>query len=258
MSWDAVVEHGLITTGIHLAARLRRIRFLKCRLVQPNLDMRIAFSALLRISKGGRYVLVRNLHRPEVFGPFGGVYKYFEQGRSELDALLFKPQDFGPDEDMKDDLRGFIPRKRLPKLVKWYQTSDLRESSGVCLYRELSEELKEAGLDSTLKPPAMLSLRRVRAVEEGPEQVPGERYTQYRVFEVYEPLMRDNLVGTFIDNVFAAAVKNPSILVADADEILVGRTKGDHLIGHHAAYLLSGKRIRTDDPPFAHRTSIGG
>jgi hypothetical protein len=260
MAWETVVHHSLITVGIHIADRLRRVRFLRCRLIQPNVDIRIAFSALLRIGRGGRYVLVRNLHRPEIFAPLGGVYKALEPGKQILDDLEFRLDgDVGPIQDVENDLRGFLPRRNLARLCKWFLDSDGRETAGTCLYRELREELEQVGLQgAAFKPPPAMSLRRVRVVEEGPEHVPGHPYTQYRVFEVYEPIISGAPIERFVNKLFDQAQEHPQLLLADADEILKGRTADNRLVGHHSVYLISRNRVRAEDPPFARGVAKGG
>ena len=253
MVWEYIAEHGLVTVGIHILERIRRVRFLQCRLVQPNIDIRVSFSALLRISQGGRYLLVQNLHRPELYGPFGGVFKYYDAARKDLDAIEFKPQDFGPANDMANDLRGFIPRKYLGKLCKWYFGATERETAAECVSRELGEELTEIGLPNRLRVPPTISLRRVRLVEEGPERVPGQKYTQFRVFEVYEPADAKAAANRFFSRLYEAAQDNEHLVTVSAEEIEAGRASGNQLIGHHTAYLIGSKRIRGEDPPFAHR-----
>lgn len=256
MAWELVAEHLGITAGIHVAEKVLRLRFLKCRIIQRNTDIRVALSALLRISLSGKYLLVRNLHRPETFGPFGGVLKYHEAVRPYLDSLLFKPQDLGPGEDMHCDLRGFLPRKNLPKLIKWYEKSEGRETAQECLARELEEEVGEIGLPKAMRLPAALKLRRVRAVTEGPEPVPGQSYTQYRVFEVFEPAEISKQQRRFLKKLTEMASFHPDLLLASPEEIKSGRARDDSLIGHHAAYFLYSKRIRPDDVPFATERHI--
>src|SRR5262245_52406252 len=146
MAWEAVAEHGLITLGIHAIERLRRVRFWHCSLINRKTEMRVAFSAFLKISDGQRYVLVRNLHRPETFSPFGGVLKHNSAAVQELDECQFKPDAVGNASDAKNDLRGFLPRARLRRIVRWYDGVRDRESAGECLMRELREELNEIGL----------------------------------------------------------------------------------------------------------------
>ena len=223
------------------------IRLIKCRLFHPNQDIRIAFSAMLLIRQGGKYLLVRNLHRPESFGPLGGVYKYTDS--TFLDELEFKPQVF--DSDMANDLRGFLPRKRLAKLVVWFKQAKDRESASDCLKRELAEEVREAGLKK-IKDPDNVPVRLVRSVHEGPEKIPGQAYTQYRIFEIYEldsPKGRlKDLQERLVDE---ATQGHKNLVLAHAEEIISGRDASGHLIGHHAGYFLGEKRIRPESPMFA-------
>src|SRR5438105_15920103 len=102
---EVVLEHLLASEIGHLLHRSAyKVRFLHYSLIKPTTHMRVAFSALLRIADSDQYLLVRNLHRPETFGPFGGVYKYFDDAQPALDKFEFHPQMIGPDSDMKSDL----------------------------------------------------------------------------------------------------------------------------------------------------------
>lgn len=212
----------------------------------------MAFSALLRISDSDRYLLVRNLHRPESFGPFGGVYKYFEDAQPALDRFDFKPQVFGPGADMKNDIRGFLPRKNLAKIVQWYAKKTDRESFKECLCRELREELVEVGLPRIRCPDGLL-FRPVRTVREGPGSVPGEDYTQFRIFEVYDLFPMSTDTQKFVRQLFKAARRHKNVLLASAKEIIRGRASNGSVIGHHAGYLLGGKRVRPDNPAFVQQ-----
>jgi len=247
---EELAKHALITAILHLLKKLSQVRLLTCKLLRPNAEMRVSFSALLRICQGGRYVLVRNLHRHEVFGPFGGVFKYYQDAVPGLDTLLFRPQDVGPGTDMKSDLRGFIPRKNIIKMTKWYAKRSQREEPEQCLLRELREELKEVKLLRDLGVPKTLHPAHVRTVIEGPERVPGLPYTQYRIFEVYEARSSQTEVLEFFDGLFEEATRHRDLLVANSDEIIAGRAHDGRLIGHHSVYLVTGKRVRPDVPSF--------
>ena len=248
MPWERVVEHGVITAGIHMAAKARKLRFLKCKLIQPAADIRVSFAALLRICEGGRYVLVQNRHRPDTCGPFGGVYKYHLSAQRFLDKVEFKPEDLGKPEDTKNDLRGFLPRRNLLALRNWYDKGEDRESPTTCLSRELEEELTEIGM-ANVRVPNSLSFRKVRVVEEGPESVPGELYSQYRILEVYEPVKRDSK-RTVFEEILAKAQTDSHLSFVGDEEIRRGRAKkDDRYIGHQTSYLLGSKRTRREDPP---------
>jgi hypothetical protein len=242
--------------GIHLAVaaleRLRKARLVACRVWRPNAELRISFSALLRISDGGRFLLIRNLHRPELFGPVGGVYKYYNDARVQLDEVSFRPQDVGRGDDMKNDLRGFLPRRHAPKLIKWYEQRTLRESPETCLLRELREELREVKLVSRVSPPVELPLRPVRTVREGPERVPGQAYTQYRVFDVFEIASNATAAADAFRRLFEiAATGHHHLLIASSDEIVTGRARDGRRIGSHTAYLIRRSRLLPPEPPFS-------
>lgn len=230
--------------------QLWKVNILKCKLIKPSEEMRVAFSAILRITDGPGYLLVRNLHQSETFCPFGGVYKYFEEALPQLDALNFHPQVVGPGDDMRQDLRGFLPRKNLPKLLRWYRSGANRETHSDCLCRELKEELKEVSLYKTLKVPSTLHFRLVRSVLEGPEHVPGQAYTQFRIFDVYDLSPTTSHIKRFVKRLMKVASEHPDLLIADADEIRAGRSRDGKVLGHHCCYFIWHKRVRPDTPIF--------
>src|ERR1043166_9193496 len=245
---ETIIEEMIATELGHFLRRSAwRLRFVRCSVVHPAEDIRVAFSALLRIADSDRYLLVRNLHRPETFGPYGGVYKYYDDAQPVLDSIDFKPQVFGPGDDMKKDIRGFLPRKNLAKLVQWYGKSLEREPFKECLCRELKEELLEIGLPK-IRCPDGLQFRLVRTAREGPAAVPGEEYTQFRIFEVYDlyPVSLDT--QKFIRQLFRAAKRHKNLLAANAKEIIRGRASNGAVSGHHAGYLIGRKRVRPDTP----------
>lgn len=250
---ESIVENIIATeVGHYIRRSAWRLRFVRCQVVNPSEDIRIAFSALLRIADGDKYLLIRNLHRPETFGPFGGVYKYLEDAQPTLDGFDFKPQVFGPGDDMRYDIRGFLPRKNLAKLVGWFSKQANRESFKECLCRELREELAEVGVPR-IQCPDGLQFRPVRTVREGPGPVPGEDYTQFRIFEVYDlhPVSTDT--QKFVRKLFRAARRHKNLLLANAKEIIRGRATDGSVIGHHSGYLIGRKRIRPDTPAFVHQ-----
>ena len=164
--------------------------------------------------------------------------------------MLFRPEDVATDSIMKDDLRGFLPRRYLGRLVKWFETKDDREMPGECLRRELREELSEIGLPN-IRVPAQLSLRRVRTVSEGPEDVPGQHFLQYRLFEVYALLPAGRQVEEFQRSLMAQAEIHKDLLLATTAKIVAGRSADGRMITHHSAYIIGKKRIRQDLPAFS-------
>ena len=69
MATEEIAGHVAITALIHLAEKLYRLRFLKCRIAARNSDIRVSFAALLAIQDGGRFVLIRNLRDPRRLRP---------------------------------------------------------------------------------------------------------------------------------------------------------------------------------------------
>src|SRR4030095_15237559 len=93
---EGIVEHLLASEiGHSLHSSVKGLRFVPYQVLRRNDEMRVAFSALLRLMDGERFILVRNLHRPETFSPFGGVYKYLTSAQQHFDKLEFHPQVVG-------------------------------------------------------------------------------------------------------------------------------------------------------------------
>lgn len=217
---------------------------------KPNTEIRVAFSAIISLQYDGLYLLVRNLHRPETFCPFGGVYKYNDAAKVFLDSIDFRPHILDG-KDMCYDIRGFIPRKNLGSLLKWYHSAVDRESYTECLQRELEEEFAEAGIPlSTLK---KMQFRHIRSVEEKPRFIESENYYQFRIFEAYEIISNNTGTCDWIDKLKNLIETNRNLLLATTEEIKHGRSKTSQLIGGHTHYLINHKRYRGDDPMFNSR-----
>jgi len=150
---------------------------------------------------------------------------------------------------MEGDIRGFLPRKHLAKLVRWFHGKSDRENFVDCLNRELEEELLEVGLPRITRPDD-LNFRLVRSIREGPGAISGQAYSQFRIFDVYDvhPLSNDG--KKFIRKLFKAARRHPNLLLASANEIIAGRAMNGNVIGHHAGYLIGRKRVGPETPAF--------
>jgi pimeloyl-ACP methyl ester carboxylesterase len=216
--------------------------------IGPNQDIRVSMSALVRIAAGDKYVLVRNLHRPESFAPLGGVYKCGERGQCELDRFEFRPQAI--DGDMFGDLRGFLPNKHLPSFLEWFASGIGRETAHECLSRELSEELKQA--DMEVRPEEIAGLRfvHVRTVHEGPDHIAAERYLQRRIFDVYDPVADSVAARELVGRIKSHASTSKEMVWATSQEIIRGRHRQGHVIGAHSPYLFGQTRYRSQDPAF--------
>jgi hypothetical protein len=209
-------------------------------------EVRVSFSALLRIQDSGRYLLVNTPLRPEEFSPFGGAYKYLREAKTILDELEFRPQVDGP--AMLNDLRGFLPREFLPRLRDWFAKNSGRESFTECLRRELTEESVEIGV-GVLPEIDSLRFERVRSVDEGPYSVPPQSYLQYRQFGVYD-LSSGGEEAVILEAIGEHSKSNSNLLWATSEEIRRGRAGRRQAIGGHAAYLIGTQRFRFDGPVF--------
>ena len=211
-------------------------------------EIRVACSAVLRIERHGQYLLVQNMHRPESVAPFGGVYKYLEHARDRLDSLSFRGQAI--DDDMQNDVRGYIPRESFEAFRAWFLSGVDRESASDCLARELREEVQEVGLEATIVP-QQLRFRHVRSVPEGPEHVATIGCDQYRVFDVYE-IVEDSVESkAFVEALASHVTRCDKLVWADGESVRRGRAGKLRIIGAHASYLFGTRRFRDVDPPFA-------
>lgn len=244
---------GHITSHVldHISReRLWKVRLLPCLLIDRHEDLRISFSAFLRISKGDRYVLVRSLHRREAFGPFGGVYKYHAATQTHLDDYQFRPQSSTEFRDMYNDLRGFIPRHKAHSFLKWFEEGNGREDASTCLRRELDEELREARLFRRHPVPKSIQFQHVRRIQEGPARAIGHAFSQYRIFDFFDIVDEPEEVIQFKEGILQSALDSEDVVLVTARDIVSGRTPNGHIIGHHSGYLFGRRRIRPDEPMF--------
>jgi hypothetical protein len=225
-------------------------RFLVWKMRRRKHRMRISFAALLCVHKDNQYVLVRSLHRPEGFGPIGGVFKFSKHDDVLIQNFEFEPQFYGDSRpDLIDDLRGFVPAKRLFNVVKWFEKGQGRESASECLSRELKEEFEE--ISCPTNPDALVSadLSKIRSVYEGPEPVANQGYWQFRIVEVYR-LKNGQKHESLLKQLRSTAKDSPHVAFASAEEINSGRLKsGLGIIGRQAEYLLRAKSHRAEAPP---------
>lgn len=208
-------------------------------------DLRISVSSLLRVERDGKYLVIRNVHRPESFAPIGGVYKRFADAQEMLDRFSFQPQ--AVNSDMRNDLRGVIDRGAFEQFVQWMETGEGRESGEQCLLRELREELDEIGLHD-VEVPAGLRFKSVRSVSEGPEFLATLGHGQYRIFDIYD--IEQNEPGSaFVELLIEKASTSPDLKFVSPEASRRGRADGA-VIGAHTSYLFGTTRYREGDAPF--------
>ena len=207
--------------------------------------MRVSFSAILRISQGDQFLLAAMKAHRWAFGPFGGVYHFYEGASELLHECEFTPKS---NASNPRDLRGFLPRRHFARLLRWFFSERDRESAEKCLQRELREELHEVGEDSFVRSVDTLHFRFVRSVIEPPRKVSGQDHLQFRCFHVYEVDTSFENSAAFATALLDRARNHPKMRVATTSEIVTGRL-GNDLIGHHAEYLFNRKASRQVLPP---------
>ncbi len=163
---------ALILAIVGVAFRYRK--YLKiainCFIFSRNKKIRVSMAAILSVRRENYFILVRNHHRPQTFGPIGGVYKYYPSAIEHLDQCGFQPQI--RDQDMKNDLRGFLLGKNLPSFLEWFFSGKNREIES--LSREIKEELQEIRLIVELESVTDLQYDLIKSVIEGLNEIVGD------------------------------------------------------------------------------------
>ena len=157
-----------------------------------NKNIRISFAYLYRIKIRNKYLLIMG-NRIHKYQPVGGVYKFY-------DLNYLKKIGFNESDEMKNDgknekdLRGKIPAKKLPKLIKWFKTQECREYDA---NREFNEELLHSGiLDSDIF--RTIEYKKVKTIESG--IIKTSNYgLEYKIFDIIE-LIPDEEQKKYLDN----------------------------------------------------------
>jgi hypothetical protein len=213
--------------------------------------VRVSMSVLLRIRDDHRLVLFHMPSRPGSFGPPGGVCKFFQPAACVLDEFDFRLERSRRRPDpTKADLRGFLPAAELRHFLHWYNSGAYRENAVECLTRELFEELDEIGLPHLGHGVHGTPFAHLHTVSEGPHEVPGRTYRQYRRFEVYDLVTADSNAVWLLQELIAAGSEPtvPLVTCVSRQHVVDGR-QGSALIAPHTAFLLGHERVRQDIPP---------
>ena len=220
--------------------------------VHRNHDLRVSFSELLAVPVKGRYLLIRNVRRPEQFGPIGGVVRYFPTALHTILGEIKWQDEMNGSADEPKDLRGYIRGAEFGKLLKWYNAGKQREKNTLALAREIEEELEEIGLEGLLSDQPRIQFEHVRDVHVGPTEVPGKNYLQYRYFGVYQLEVDNERCNQLIADLVKASETNQNLCLATKGEILAQRAKSrpEQCIGGHCGYLFDSKTTGPEPAPF--------
>lgn len=105
-----------------------------------NEKIRISCAYLFRIKNGNRYLLIKG-KKIDQYQPVGGVYKTY----SSFGEIANKYEVSQERENFfyeQDDLRKYIPGKKVIKFIKWFNSGGNREFT---VTREFCEELIKPG-----------------------------------------------------------------------------------------------------------------
>ncbi|NYD48028.1 hypothetical protein BJY14_004011 [Actinomadura luteofluorescens] len=206
---------------------------------------RVSVSALLRIRDDDFCVLFHTPYTSGSYGPPGGVCKYRSTAEPDLERIGFRPQRVAREGDpMRADLRGFVPRQKLPAFARWVRKGADRESGPECLRRELVEELAEIGHPELVYGIEKLDFMLIRTVVDGPHRVPGRDYRQIRFHHVYNLVTNDSRAVELRERLLELGRDGSEeyVICASGDDIIQGR-QGDHLIGSHTAFLIGARKV---------------
>lgn len=106
-------------------------------------EIRLSISYLYSIEIDGKYLLVKGNRIDNQFQPVGGVYKFYDEARPELEKFKYTLDTRMKNNNDPNDLRIRIKGKYLLKFMQWFKSMKDREYDP---RRELEEELIKTGL----------------------------------------------------------------------------------------------------------------
>lgn len=241
------VATKLVSEALNLG--WKKIKWLPTTHVHRNHQVRVVCSTFLRVqNKNGKYLLIRNLHRPEFFSPIGGCYKYFPTAKPYLDQTLFSQDTLVRTDESSMDIRGYVRRRFVADFFTWFSLNNAtRETTRECLIREINEEL--FGESNLISPKdidlSKLEFRYVRSYLEK-ATIDESNTLQFRFFEVHDLGMESEASQALAK--FLTTVSSKNLLWVDEKDIRVGRTSGNKAIGHAAVLFVNDKLTRPDGP----------
>jgi hypothetical protein len=228
----------------------------RCLLLLRRRWIRVSCAALLRVSDdSGQYLLARTRLRRDVFGPFGGAFKYAPAAAKEFDKIGFEPQVVHrrTGTGIERDLRGFLRGASLPAFLRWFRSAADRENDSECLTREMREEFVEIDAPNLALLVQNLEFNLIREVIEPPAPTHNENHWQMRILRVCDLDTKNPDGKALRDALMREAGVNPNLTLVGAEEIRLGRSQqqGDRgVLGHHAGYLFTADRVRPDEVAF--------
>lgn len=188
------------------------LRLLWNSLVYSKEDIRLSFSYLFRIQIEGKYLLVRGKRLSGQYQPIGGVYKYYDEARPELEKFNFRPDIKMRNTDETDDLRITIKGKYLLAFMDWFLSMRNREYDP---YREFKEEL----IDTNLLPAEDFRILKYRKVSTHNKGVQFSTYLDCKEL-LYSDIFEIKLTDKQVKAIKKAVLEHPEQLCLATDEEL--------------------------------------
>lgn len=244
-----IIASIIFAIAVAILANRRRLRLFLEAKIRPNRKIRVSISALLRKKHGNKLLLIKNINRPDSYGPIGGAYKYYNGATGVFRQLEFEPQQGQNKYKALDkDIRGFLPYKNLVKFIKWFEGETDRELD--CMQRELQEEPIEINKKDAYDKLKNPKFKIIRKVHDGPYKVHGYDYWQYSIFHIFE-FVPDYLESVNAEEIlFQEANGCESLIYVTEDDIKKGRAENGLSIGSHCSFLLGASRIGRYDSPY--------
>lgn len=215
--------------------------------------VRISVAVLIALRIGGEVVLFRSAIRSESVAPPGGVRKFFNEARSQLDEFGFTGERLTIDrpEELDGDLRGKVRISKLLAFRRWIRRGAHIEGVDACAIRELREELEEIGC--RVAAPLSLSFRIVRTYEQWPwSRETTSRPWQYRNFVVVELRPNSDDTIAFLSAMMSACAASENLEIANYSEAQLGRSERSGIaIANHSQLMFEARLDRPDRPLFS-------
>ncbi|MCM1440960.1 MAG: hypothetical protein NC131_17430 [Roseburia sp.] len=193
-------------------------------------EYRMSISYLFKIKIDNKYLLVKG-KRIEQYQPLGGVYKYYDSFKENLNKWEVRNEN----EELfyeENDLRIYVKGKYLCKVIKWFETMKNRE---FLADREFSEELIETGI----LPVDALCHTKFEFISRQNSGVHISQHFKCREVLIYD-IIEVDLCKEDEDRLMEKCKTDASIILADYDSIereCVTIEGKSCKIGTHAKYI---------------------
>lgn len=105
--------------------------------------IRLSFSYLFKICVDNKYLFIRGHRLKNQYQPIGGVYKYYDEAKPQLEKMKYDIDTRMNNFDEPNDLRIRMPGKYILDFMDWFKTMENREYDP---RREFLEELVSPGI----------------------------------------------------------------------------------------------------------------